>query len=122
MIRRAHRARHYRRGFGAERSAALWLMLKGYRILAARYKTPLGEIDLVARRGGVLAFVEVKGRARHADAAASIHARNQARVVRAAQWWLAAHPHHADCTIRFDALTVAWYRWPHHLPGAFAAP
>lgn len=115
------KARHHRRGHRAETSAAIWLRLKGYRILATRYKTPLGEIDLIARRGRTLVFAEVKGRATKTAAAVAIHTRNQSRVVRAAQWWLAAHPAHAECTIRFDALLVAWYRWPHHLPAAFAA-
>jgi putative endonuclease len=115
------RARHYRRGTAAERTAALWLQCFGHRLLARRYKTPVGEIDLIARRGRTLLFVEVKGRRRHAHAREAVHAHNQSRVVRAAQWWLAAHPSFADCTIRFDVVTVAWYRWPHHIKAAFTA-
>ena len=117
---RPRRSSH-RRGLRAEAWAAWWLRLQGYRILAMRYKTPVGEIDLVAKRGGTLAFIEVKARALHADAAEAIHARNQQRVVRAAQHYLQAHPQHAHRTIRFDALLVAWYRWPHHIRHAFDA-
>lgn len=117
-----NRAQRYRRGHRAETIAAWWLRAKGYRILATRYKTRMGEIDLIAQRGDTLVFVEVKGRARRASAAEAIHLRNQQRVVRAAQWWLQRHPQAQASTIRFDAVLVAWYRWPHHIPHAFDAP
>ncbi len=117
---RARRSNH-RSGLRAETLAAWWLRLHGYRILAFRYKTPVGEIDLVAKRFRTLAFVEVKARTNRADAADAIHARNQQRVVRAAQHYLQSHPQPAHCTIRFDALLVAWYRWPHHIRHAFDA-
>ena len=116
------RRRHYRRGHRAETLAALWLRAKGYRILATRYKTKVGEIDLIARRGRTVIFVEVKGRSEREAAAQAIHTHNQQRVVRAAQWWLQQHPMPANGTIRFDAVLVAWYRWPHHIPHAFTAP
>lgn len=121
MKRPTQRRHTYQRGLRAERWAAWMLRLKGYRILAMRYKTPVGEIDLIARRGSVLAMVEVKARDGHAQAAEAIHRRNQQRVVRAAQYFLQAHPELAPLTIRFDALLVAWYRWPHHLRHAFDA-
>lgn len=111
----------YQRGHRAEQLAQAYLLLKGYRPIARRYKTPVGEIDLICRRGRTVIFVEVKGRTRHADAAHAIHAENQSRVVRAAQWWLAKHPAYADFQLRFDACLMAWYRWPHHIPNAFAA-
>ena len=116
MRRTSHRS-----GLRAELAAGWFLRAKGYRILATRYKTPVGEIDIVARRGRTLAFIEVKARPRIADAAESIHARNRQRVVRAAQHFLSAHPALADRTIRFDALLIAWYRWPKHLAAAFDA-
>ena len=112
---------NHQRGLLAEAIAAWFLRAKGYRVLAVRYKTPVGEIDIVARRGRTIAFVEVKARARIADAADAIHWRNQQRVVRAAQHFLQAHPTRADLTIRFDALLLAWYRWPKHLAAAFDA-
>lgn len=115
------RSQRYRRGHRAEWVAMLWLALRGYRPLARRYKTPLGEIDLILRRGRTLLFVEVKGRARHADAAEAVHTQNRQRVVRAAQWFLSARPDLADCVVRFDVCLVAWYRLPHHIPHAFDA-
>lgn len=111
----------YRSGLRAEALAAWLLRCKGYRILGRRYRTRVGEIDLIARRGGTLAFVEVKARRARATAAESIHVRNQQRVVRAAQHYLQAHPELAALAIRFDAVLVAWYRWPHHIRHAFDA-
>lgn len=111
----------HQRGLRAELWAAWLLRAKGYRILAKRYKTPGGEIDLVARRGNTIAFVEVKARGNHTAAAESIHMRNRQRVVRAAQYYLGVHPEFAHLTVRFDALLLAWYRWPHHIPQAFDA-
>lgn len=113
------RATSHQRGLRAEWLAAWFLRLHGYRILATRYRTPVGEIDLIARRGGTLAIVEVKARANHTAAAEAIHIRNRQRVVRAAQHYLQAHPRHAHRTIRFDALLLTWYRWPKHLRHAF---
>jgi putative endonuclease len=115
------RIARYRSGLRAEQLAAWLLRAKGYRILATRYKTPGGEIDLVARRFGTLAFIEVKARASAGGAAEAIHLRNRQRVVRAAQYYLQAHPEFAALTIRFDAMLVAWYRWPHHIRQAFDA-
>jgi putative endonuclease len=113
------RTTHHRRGILAEYAALAYLTLKGYRLVALRYKTKLGEIDLIVRRGRSLAFVEVKARSNHADAAYAIHTKNQSRVVQAAQLFLAAHPTYQDYEVRFDALLIAWYRWPHHLRHAF---
>lgn len=117
---RSHRARH-RVGLRAEWAAAWYLRLKGYRVLASRYKTPVGEIDLVVRRGTALAFIEVKGRAGYRQAAEAIHRHNQSRVMRAAQHYLMAHPQLHHCTIRFDAVLIAWYQWPKHIASAFEA-
>lgn len=110
-----------RSGHRAETLAALYLQLKGYRILARRFKTPVGEIDLIVKRGKCIAFVEVKGRANRSTAAASIHGQNQARVVRAAQWWLQRHGQYIEHEVRFDVCLIAWYRWPHHIAHAFSA-
>ncbi len=110
-----------RSGHRAEWLASLYLQLKGYRILARRFKTPVGEIDLIAKRGRTIAFVEVKGRRTRDTAAESIHAQNQARVVRAAQWWLSKHGQYIEHEVRFDVCLIAWYRWPHHIAHAFTA-
>lgn len=114
------RARSYRAGIRAEYVAALWLLLKGYVLVAMRYKTPVGEIDLVARRGNTLVAIEVKARARRADAAEAVHGKNQSRVVRAAQYFQRAHPRYASAQVRFDVCLIAWYRLPQHIPHAFS--
>lgn len=110
-----------RSGHRAETLAAIFLQLKGYRILARRYKTPVGELDLVAKRGRTIAFIEVKGRKDRSSAAESIHGQNQARVVRAAQWWLQRHGQYIEHEVRFDVCLIAWYRLPHHIAHAFTA-
>ena len=76
------RQRAQRRGVRAESLCCLWLRLKGYRIVARQFRTPVGEIDIAARRGGILAIVEVKARAEHGVAAASITRRQQRRIMR----------------------------------------
>jgi putative endonuclease len=108
-------------GLSAESRAAAFLLAKGYRILARRFKTPLGEIDIVARRRGVLVFVEVKARESFDAAAEAVTARQQARIIDAAQFWLAANPAAVESPIRFDAVLVAPGKIPRHLPGAFDA-
>jgi putative endonuclease len=108
-------------GVSAEGRAALLLAAKGYRELARRWRSPVGEVDLVVRRGRTLVFVEVKARPRIDDAAWSVLARQKRRIVAAAEAWLAAHPEHAGYDIRFDAVLVAPGRLPQHLVAAFDA-
>ncbi len=110
-----------RRGRFAEMAALVLLALKGYRVIGRRVRTPFGEIDLVVRRGRVLAFVEVKARDDMAKAAEAVSLRQRRRIVRAAAWWLARRPAFGDHLLRFDAVLVAPRRWPRHLPGAFEA-
>ena len=93
---RADRRLAERRGRRAETLAAWYLRLKGYRILARRYRTPVGEIDLIARRGRLVAFVEVKQRPSDAEGAEAITATSRRRIARAASAWLAAHPAAAE--------------------------
>jgi putative endonuclease len=111
----------FRTGLSAEARAAAWLMAKGYRILAKRFRTPYGEIDIVARRRNLVAFIEVKARATLDDAAYAVTPRQQARIINAAQAWLMAHPEHAEFEQRFDALLIAPRRLPRHLLAAFDA-
>jgi putative endonuclease len=82
----------FRLGLTAESRAAAFLIAKGFRILARRWRSPLGEIDIVARRRHLLVFVEVKARDRLDDAAWSVTPRQRARLVAAAEVWLATHP------------------------------
>ena len=111
----------FRTGLSAEARAAAFLMAKGYRILARRFRTPYGEIDLVARRRNVVVFVEVKARATLDDAAYAVTPRQQRRIIDAAQAWLMAHPEHAEFDLRFDAMLIAPRRLPRHLLAAFDA-
>src|SRR5215472_262387 len=111
----------FQTGLSAESRAAALLMAKGYRILAKRFRTPHGELDLVARRRNLLAFVEVKARSTLDDAAFAVTPRQQARIIDAAQVWLAAHPEYAEFELRFDAILIAPRRLPRHLLAAFDA-
>ncbi|MBV9457979.1 MAG: YraN family protein [Bradyrhizobium sp.] len=111
----------FQTGLSAESRAAALLMAKGYRILAKRFRTPHGEIDLVAKRRNLIAFIEVKARASLDEAAYAVTARQQARIINAAQAWLAAHPDHAELELRFDAILIAPRRLPRHLLAAFDA-
>ena len=111
----------FRTGLSAESRAAAYLMAKGYRILARRFRTPHGEIDLVARRRNLLAFVEVKARATLDEAAFAVTPRQQLRIINAAQGWLVAHPEHADYDLRFDAILIAPRSLPRHVLAAFDA-
>src|ERR1700674_374915 len=115
------RVEAFRTGLSAETQAAAVLMAKGYRILARRFRTPHGEIDIVARRRNLVAFVEVKARTSLDEAAYAITPRQQARVIDAAQAWLMAHPGHAEFELRFDAMLIAPRRLPRHLLAAFDA-
>lgn len=107
------------RGLTAESRAAALLIAKGFRIVARRWKSPVGEVDIVARRRRLLVFVEVKGRDTLDAAAEAVTPRQRRRVAAAAAAWLACHPDDATCDIRFDAVLVAPWRLPWHIPAAF---
>jgi putative endonuclease len=109
----------FRFGLSAESRAAAYLIVKGYRILGRRFRTPVGEIDIVARRRGVLVFVEVKARESFDAAAEAIGRRQQNRIISAAKAWLAAHPQDAYRYMRFDVVLVAPGRFPRHMEAAF---
>lgn len=96
-----------RLGLDAEERAAAALEARGWTVLDRRVRTGVGELDLVAEREGLLAFVEVKARASLAQAAASVPRRQQARLMAAAEAWLAGHPGHGAAGIRFDVILVA---------------
>lgn len=111
----------FRLGLSAESRACAYLIAKGYRIAARRFKTPVGEIDIVARRGRTLVFVEVKARAALDAAAEAVTPRTRRRIVAAAQAWLTAHPDDVMRDMRFDVVLVAPGRLPRHLMAAFDA-
>ena len=97
------------------------LRLKGYRVLNRRWKSPAGEIDLVVRKGKVIAFVEVKARTSADEAVTSVTAHQRRRIVNAAHHWLGVNPDATECDCRFDIVMVTPYQWPLHLANAFAA-
>ena len=118
---RPERVAAFRVGLSAESRAAALLIAKGYRIVARRFRTPVGEVDIVARRGSVLIFVEVKARSRLDDAAEAVTDRGKRRIVAAAEAWLAQNPDDVNRDIRFDAVLVAPRRLPRHIEAAFDA-
>ncbi|MBX3569382.1 MAG: YraN family protein [Rhizobiaceae bacterium] len=116
---RRHRRRAYRHGRRSEWLAALALLLKGFRVLARRYRTPLGEIDLIARRGDLVVIVEVKARATLTEAMQAIARPSERRIERAADIWLSRQPDHARLSVRFDMVAVLPWRWPVHVENVF---
>lgn len=110
----------YRRGWRGEALAGLLLQAKFYRVRDRRYRTPMGEIDLVVERAGVIVFVEVKARGPGVADEALFDAVNRSRISRAAQYWLARHPAESGKDFRFDVIFLAPRRWPRHLINAFS--
>ena len=102
------------RGREGEARAAAWLRLKGWSILDTRVKTPVGEIDIVARRGRMIAFIEVKWRRKVADLDLAIDEYRLRRVATAAER-LAQHYLKPGDDMRIDVMLLAPGRWPHHL-------
>ena len=116
---RPDRKKAWRWGQLAETLAVVGLRGSGHFIVAKRYRTNVGEIDLVAKRGNTIIFIEVKARRRLSDGLASIGHRQQQRIVRAAQWFLQKHPRFSNHKIRFDAIAIAPWRWPRHVKDAW---
>lgn len=107
------------RGRAGEGRAVLWLRLKGYRILARDWRSPVGEVDIVAWRSGTLVLVEVKARPTLAEAAADVRPRQRARIARAAEAFRQRRPGLAAAPVRFDAVLVAPGRRPRHIVDAW---
>jgi putative endonuclease len=111
----------FQHGISAESRAAALLIVKGYRILARRFRSPAGEIDIVAKRRTTLVFVEVKARGSYNDAIEAISEHQRRRIVAAAEFWLAQRPQDVQGDVRFDVVLVTPGRIPQHLPAAFDA-
>jgi putative endonuclease len=109
------------RGRWAERLAGLWLRCKGYRILDRRARTAAGEVDLVACRGAVLAFIEVKARKDLDAAINSVSPRQRRRIIQAASLWRARYQGFSDLQPRFDLVVILPHRWPIHYRAAWIA-
>jgi putative endonuclease len=118
--RRALGGRSHRQGHDAEWIAALWLMLKGYQVLAFRLKGRGGEIDILARRGRVLAAVEVKRRATLEAATLALGPDQHQRLIRAAEAAARGRPALAGLDLRIDMVTLAPGRFPRHLRGVIS--
>jgi putative endonuclease len=116
---RRRRQRAQRHGRLAEWLCLWHLRLRGWRIVAHRWRCPSGEIDILARRGGVLAVIEVKSRAEMDAAAAALPPRQRRRIARAAEAFLLSRPDLARLDVRFDVMLVAGYRAPRHWHGAW---
>ena len=115
----AARLKANRTGRRAETFAALLLRAKGYRIRARNWRHPAGEVDIIASRRQALVFIEVKARADIAAGREAVQPRQQERITRAAQVFLASHPECANMHVRFDLMVIAPYRWPDHIQAAW---
>ncbi|MGD9914029.1 MAG: YraN family protein [Rhizobiaceae bacterium] len=115
----ADRRRAYRRGHRSEWLASLALLLKGFRTVARRYRTPSGEIDLIARRGDLVLIVEVKARPTLIEAMDAIGRLSERRIEAAADLWLSRQRDSAKLSLRFDMVAVLPRRWPIHVENIF---
>jgi putative endonuclease len=113
------RRRNERRGRFAESLALASLRLKGYRLLARRFKSGPGEVDLIMRRGEVTAFIEVKVRETTDLAVEAVTHYQSRRIAAAARIWMARDPKAMLGICRFDIVAVSPYQWPRHIPNAF---
>jgi len=114
-----NRQKNWRYGLIAEAICTLSLRLRGYRILARRFETPLGEIDIIARRGNLIAFIEAKARQNLELAAHSIGKQQQSHIARAAELFMQRHSSLAQCQLRFDAMLIAPRRIPRYIRDAW---
>lgn len=110
----------YHRGIAAEHFAATFLRFKGYSVLERRYKTPVGEIDLIVRRKNTIVFVEVKERSDMISALECLTPTMKSRIVRAARYYIAGHPACAGCDLRFDLVATRGF-YIRHLDNAWLA-
>jgi putative endonuclease len=110
----------HKTGLFAETLAVIFLRLRGWRILSRRFKTNVGEIDIIAKRGKQIAFIEVKRRRTIDDALMCLSPNAITRIRRAAEWFLKSRPEFADkCDMRFDLIAIAPYARIRHIPNAF---
>ena len=109
----------YTKGLRAEWLAAWYLRLKGYRIIECGMRTKSGEIDIIARKGDLVAIVEVKYRKNIDDALNAVDSRSQHRIANAANIWLSAQRDFEKLSLRFDIVAVLPGKWPKHFIGAF---
>lgn len=116
---RGAKTKAYRFGLYAEILAALFLILRGYRIIEWRYKTKIGEVDLIARRKQSLVFIEVKARRELSTALESVTPQMRKRITAAANSFLIKHPQYQHYEMRFDVIAVALPFSVQHLDNAW---
>ena len=110
-----------RKGHKGETLATIFLMLKGYRIIARRYKTKLGEVDIIARKRDVVAMVEVKARASLLEAMDAVDNSTMRRIEAAGDIWLSKQRDYARLNIRYDLIAILPRKWPVHVESLFQA-
>ena len=113
------RRKALRRGYLSEYLAALSLMLRGYRILAMRYRVKAGEIDIIARKGDLVSFIEVKARATTIDSVFAVSGLTQSRIRNASLHWLQTRKDAGRLSYSYDIIAVRPWRWPEHFRDAF---
>lgn len=106
-------------GIIAEWLSFIYLMLKGYSLLERRWRSPVGEIDLIASRGELVVFVEVKARRTREKALEAVSTNQRHRIENAARNWIASNPTKANCKLRFDVMAVVPWTLPHHVEDAW---
>lgn len=116
-MKSASRKKAYQWGHLAESLAAVLLWFKGYRIVHMRYKCKVGEVDIIATKGDLLVFVEVKARKDLRTALESLGYQQQQRIIRAASWYMALKKKNFKC--RFDMVAIVPWQWPAHMMDAW---
>jgi putative endonuclease len=109
----------YFKGHWAEFLATLYLRIKGYRILAKRFKTKAGEVDVIVQKGDVIAMIEVKARADEMAAINSVTAMSQRRIMAAGDIWLGRQRDYANLSVRYDIIAILPWKMPKHFKDAF---
>ena len=115
-MQKAQRQKSWQKGIWAEKIAALWLRIQGYHIVARRFKTPVGEIDLIASRKEITVFVEVKARSNITAGLEAVSGHQQKRIAKAAQYYISRRE---TKSIRFDVIVICPYRMPLHIKSAW---
>ncbi len=113
------RRKAFIRGHLSEYYAAIYLIFKGYRVLAMRYRSKSGEVDIIARKGDLVAFIEVKARRITGDAIFAVDFTSQRRIRNASLTWIARQPDAAILTYRYDIIAVTPWSRPQHFVDAF---
>jgi putative endonuclease len=119
MRSRADRRKAFIRGYLSEYYAALYLRLKGYRIAAIRFRAKSGEVDIIARKGDLVAFIEVKARRITGDAIFAVDPSTQRRIRNASLSWIARQKDAAILSYRYDIVAVTPWSRPQHFVDAF---